>query len=66
MKPYGSRRRDNLTCRYGCCTTGRTCRKYVRPGYRTATVRLSRANRGRERLAVRNLRILDYTPDDLE
>ena len=34
--------------------------------YRTATARLSRANRGRERLAVRNLRILDYTPDDLE
>lgn len=22
MKPYGNSRRDNLTCRYGCCTFG--------------------------------------------
>lgn len=23
MKPYGNTRRDNLTCVYGCCTSGK-------------------------------------------
>lgn len=51
MKPYGNSRRDNLTCRYGCCTFG-TVKTRHRPTVAKAYIRRARKCARREATKV--------------
>lgn len=41
MKPYGNKRKENQTCRYGCCTL-RTVKTRRSPHVRSEVIRRSR------------------------
>lgn len=51
MKPYGNSRKDNETCDYGCCTTGKKKtrhRRVAKAVLRAARKRARRASREQE------------------
>jgi hypothetical protein len=50
MKPYGNTRRQNLTCQYGCCTSGT-----VRTRCRGVQPEMRRRSRKAARQAAKNL-----------
>lgn len=60
MLPYGMKKRDSRTCRYGCCHGTRAANKFINVACSTDHARASdfkpaasRAGRGRARLEAR-------------
>jgi len=55
MKAYGRTRRDNLTCKFGCCASRHTAKKYThgrtRPRHKQEDARAKKAARRDGRLA---------------
>lgn len=46
MRPYGNTRKDNLTCKYGCCTSGTVKTQHRKVA--KATIRAARKRARRE------------------